>query len=1046
MTYKKERENYLMKPIPNITHIILTGLIIISESYSVAANANSFFCKKIYNESQNTNTDHQIKPITDIDSFGAAMTNGMLLRTEQSDLFEIYRQLFLGDPNTNVEGKTLKSITDILAQHPELEKPHFREYEISQVIKVYEVPNSLAKYLKSQFQIAGAVRNNLLQIEANLDFWKKILDYKDPEIPSELQPKQLGQHASEAERQKIRELNKKRSEFELANKLRFEKYLNKMISGKNRKLLADLKNESIDYQNKAKALFQTLKYIQEWMDKKGRNTLAIRQAMVDLIHTVGFGNQATQALLKSKNALDNIEGLKKILDERDAVAMDLGFEGHFQQLQSHFKINFPTGLSKNENSNQIIQKLEVEVLSGPFSALPAETIRVRSLTIQEAPFRSCLGGSDCSTRTYFSKALDPNFNYFTMTDINNRSSGHVTVVLGEAVQPITGQKMKIGFVDKLQNVPNQQIPSFLWAVSMSLAEKGYKLGIPEVVGDHNQLSNMDTIRHFIANEIVPKLSLTLTTFVPHSNQYNFENKYSRAYDQLTVKIYEPIMLEADTEIKPGRSYKRITASKDLDKNKLIQDFLHLKNSAYPTNVLKYVTSGPVVVQLEKLGLFTTHEFELDLKEIIEKQKLPFLIRKAALTEVLLLKNEPNLNEFALYFKTFNDAELTQISSEIKQWVKSSDKRKKKFTDSLSYIWSDAISKSDIKILEDLLAIKLFDINTRDESGFSTLLSAALIDQIAVINWLLQNPNLDLGIKDKHGNTDVEKLRLLGRADIADLVEQRRPDSKSKKVIIVKERNADNSPIIASVRIDPGTFRMGKGNNKVTVTLTKGFDLMSVDTTQKMWKGVVTLANQYIYGKYPIPEDPSHFKGENRPVESVSHDLITTQWLKALNELSQLQQPDVQKKLSELFPGHYLGKNYRLLTEAEYEYVARLMGLSKREFAQEKHLGIYEQAWNKKNSGQITLPVGAKKPIYINGQPIYDIVGNVWKWVADSWDGQAVLIGGTNPISIAGSHRIIRGDIWENNAQDLLSGARYFNSPSFSSGFVGFRLASDINRK
>jgi len=229
--------------------------------------------------------------------------------------------------------------------------------------------------------------------------------------------------------------------------------------------------------------------------------------------------------------------------------MDLGYEGHFQELQAGLRIEFPTGLSKNENPSQNIQKIEQEILSqGKFTTKPTETVRVRSLSIQEAPFRSCLGGSDCSTRTYFSKALDPNYNYFTMTDSLNNSNGHVTIVLGEAINPQTNQKEKVAFIDKLQNIPNQKIPNFLQAVSLSLRERGYKLGVPEDVGDHNGLSNMDTTRHYVAQEVVPKLTQRLTTFVPHSHQYEFKNTYSRAYNKLNVKIYEPLSIEKDTEI------------------------------------------------------------------------------------------------------------------------------------------------------------------------------------------------------------------------------------------------------------------------------------------------------------------------------------------------------------------------------------------------------------------------------------------------------------------------------------------------------------------
>ena len=395
-------------------------------------------------------------------------------------------------------------------------------------------------------------------------------------------------------------------EFKAKAKERFEKYLSKMISRKNVELLADLKIDSVHYQLKAKALFETLKYIQEFMEKRGRNTEAIRQAMVDLIGTVGYGNQATQALLKSKNALDNVEGLKRTLDERDAVAMDLGYVGHFKELQTSLKVDFPTGFSKNENVSLKLNDLEKEVLASNFVPEAAVTTRVRSLSIQEAPFRSCLGGSDCSTRTYFSKALDPNFNYFTMTDSQNHSSGHVTVVLGEA-RDTKGKRLRVAFIDKLQNVPNALIKDFLNAVAMSLQEKGYQLAMPASVGDHNGLSNMDTTRHYVQQEILPLLQVQLKTFTPHAHQYSFENAYSRAYEQLDVKVWQNIAVSSDAQIVPGIQH-RSYMSPVIEKQKLADDFFKLKESNKPEDTLKFISSGSVVSRLETLGIYSKKEF------------------------------------------------------------------------------------------------------------------------------------------------------------------------------------------------------------------------------------------------------------------------------------------------------------------------------------------------------------------------------------------------------------------------------------------------------
>ncbi|MCB0368236.1 MAG: SUMF1/EgtB/PvdO family nonheme iron enzyme [Bdellovibrionales bacterium] len=584
------------------------------------------------------------------------------------------------------------------------------------------------------------------------------------------------------------------------------------------------------------------------------------------------------------------------------------------------------------------------------------------------------------------------------------------------------------------------------AVSLSLRERGYKLGVPEDVGDHNGLSNMDTTRHYVAQEVVPKLTQRLTTFVPHSHQYNFENTYSRAYDKLNVKIYEPISIDKDTEIKQGKEYQSFIAAKSLDKSNLIQDLLNLKNSQDPQDVLIFVYSGQVVAQLEKLGLFSVKEFEKDLMSILERKELPFNIRKQAVFEVLLIKSEQNQNELGLDFKNFDEQEKTQISSEIRQWSKSSDKRRKKFADSLNDKWSEAVAKSDIKTLESFSALKLFDINSRNESGFSILLIAIHTDQKAVVEWLIENPKLDLNHKDDLGFTDVEQARLLGKNEMADYIESKRPESRSRR-FEVKERNDDGTPIISSVKIPAGTFRMGN-KEKVTVTLTKPFEMMSVQTTQKMWQGVVELANQYLTGSQNealrfLDLSPSKFKGDQNPVEQVSHDQVII-WIESLNALSGMNNPEIQSKLKELFSSqHYLGKKYRLPTEAEWEYVARMRGLSTGDYAHgntDKNLAEY--AWFGKNSGNTTHPVGLKKPIMFNGKPIYDTHGNVWEWLAD-WYGNN-LPGGIDPQDAANSSsRVIRGGSWYNGAGYLRSGGRFNYDPGNRDSNVGFRLVSDI---
>ena len=188
---------------------------------------------------------------------------------------------------------------------------------------------------------------------------------------------------------------------------------------------------------------------------------------------------------------------------------------------------------------------------------------------------------------------------------------------------------------------------------------------------------------------------------------------------------------------------------------------------------------------------------------------------------------------------------------------------------------------------------------------------------------------------------------------------------------------------------------------------------------------VTLSSFYI-GKYEVTQkqwveimrsNPSDLKGDNLPVENVSW-IDIRDFIKKLNART--------------------GKNYRLPTEAEWEFAAR-GGNNSRGYKYSGSNIIEVVAWHTGNSGFKTHPVGTKSP---NELGIYDMSGNVWEWCAD-WYGDYSSNSQTNPKGPdSGSYRVMRGGSWYNGAGSSRVSTRYGDSPGLRFSCSGFRLALD----
>jgi formylglycine-generating enzyme required for sulfatase activity/tetratricopeptide (TPR) repeat protein len=217
----------------------------------------------------------------------------------------------------------------------------------------------------------------------------------------------------------------------------------------------------------------------------------------------------------------------------------------------------------------------------------------------------------------------------------------------------------------------------------------------------------------------------------------------------------------------------------------------------------------------------------------------------------------------------------------------------------------------------------------------------------------------------------------------------------------------NGPVIADMdfcRIPAGTFFMGEQETLHQVTLTKDFYLARYPITQALWQTI-------------MGNNPSHFKGENHPVDQVSWE-------------------DVQEFIANL--NERTGENlYRLPTEAEWEYACRSGSSGTYSFGDDEKL-LGEYAWFNNNSEQKTHPVGGKKP---NAWGLYDMHGNVWEWCQD-WHGDYPQGSVTDPVGLSsGSRRVFRGGSWFYGAGYCRSAIRFRCAPSYGYIILGFRLAA-----
>ena len=136
-------------------------------------------------------------------------------------------------------------------------------------------------------------------------------------------------------------------------------------------------------------------------------------------------------------------------------------------------------------------------------------------------------------------------------------------------------------------------------------------------------------------------------------------------------------------------------------------------------------------------------------------------------------------------------------------------------------------------------------------------------------------------------------------------------------------------------------------------------------------------------------------------------------------------------------GEEYGGDYRLPTEAEWEYAAR-GGNKSNSYTYSGSNDLESVGWFSDNAGGQTNRVGRKKP---NELGIYDMSGNVCEWCRDWYsDSYYATSPKDNPKGPpTGEYRILRGGGWTDTAEYCRFAFRHFNSPGYRDNDYGFRV-------
>lgn len=284
-----------------------------------------------------------------------------------------------------------------------------------------------------------------------------------------------------------------------------------------------------------------------------------------------------------------------------------------------------------------------------------------------------------------------------------------------------------------------------------------------------------------------------------------------------------------------------------------------------------------------------------------------------------------------------------------------------------------------------------------------------------------------------------ELVSLCRQQVDELLAQRR---KAEFARLLASGKVPTAAEIDFVPISPGTFMMGSNDSEADddeqpiheVTITKPFFAGKYEVTigqiltwlnsrgvsfQEEW---IELESDYC----PIKKSGSRFvlNSSSKFGESEQQPMVEISWYGAKAFCDWCSQQDSKY-------------NYRLPTEAEWEYMARAGSTTRYPWGD----SVTTSQANISGGPGKTIKVGSYRP---NAWGLYDPIGNVQEWCEDAYDSDFYGTSAArqpDPLNRSGSSRVLRGGSWVNSAFNARSASRSL-TPVSRLNYLGFRVVAE----